>query len=391
MKFRSLFGFLLQAVTVGLAAAIVLLLVQPDFGSGKAVVEVKQGESLVSTPGAIGQVELGMGPVSYANAVANTAPAVVNIHTAKVITRRSGTIFNNPLFRELFGDALGAPRRSLETSLGSGVIISSQGYILTNHHVIEDADEIQVMLQDERSAPAELVGTDPETDLAVLKVALDNLPTITIGDSTQLRVGDVVLAIGNPFGVGQTVTMGIVSAKGRNRLGINTFENFIQTDAAINPGNSGGALINPYGQLIGINTAIFSKSGGSQGIGFAIPVSLAQGIMTQIIEKGQVSRGWLGIEIQEITPALAESFNLEDIKGVLVAGVLRQGPADHAGMAPGDIITHVDDKVTADPQTVLETITGTASGKTIRIRVLRNGETKIITARITDRPQATRR
>ncbi len=283
------------------------------------------------------------GPASYASAVQQAAPAVVNIFTAKITVQKNNSLFNDPLFQRFFGDRFQSqPRKKLQTSLGSGVIISDKGYILTNNHVIEDADEIRLVLSDGRTLDATVAGVDPDTDLAVLKTETKDLPTITLGNSQGVQVGDVVLAIGNPFGVGQTVTMGIVSATGRDQLGINTFENFIQTDAAINPGNSGGALINAYGELVGINTAIFSKSGGSHGIGFAIPVTLAKGVMDQILKKGRVVRGWLGIAGQDITPALAESFGLKESRGVLVSGVLEGGPADKAGIQPGDVIAKID-------------------------------------------------
>jgi Do/DeqQ family serine protease len=310
---------------------------------------------------------------SYADAVARATPAVVNIYTAKRVTQRADPFFDDPQLRRFFGGATGRPRQQVQTSLGSGVIVSAQGYVLTNNHVIEGADEIQVMLADGRSVQAQLVGSDPESDLAVLRIALDALPTITLGDSQHLRVGDVVLAIGNPFGVGQTVTHGIVSATGRNRLGINTFEDFIQTDAAINPGNSGGALISPDGTLIGINTAIFSRSGGSQGIGFAIPVSLAQGVMQQIIEHGSVVRGWLGIETQDLTPELAQSLGMPAGRGVVVAGVLRDSPAHQAGLSPGDVITRIDEAPVTDAGSALKLIAAHAPGSRIHLQGLRAG------------------
>ena len=219
--------------------------------------------------------------------------------------------------------------------------MSKEGYLLTNNHVTAGADQIIVALQDRRETLARVIGSDPETDLAVLKIDLPDLPAITLGRSDTIRIGDVVLAIGNPFGVGQTVTMGIISATGRNQLGLNTYEDFIQTDAAINPGNSGGALVDAQGNLLGINTAIFSRSGGSQGIGFAIPVKLAMDVMRSIVEKGQVVRGWLGLEVQALTPELAESFGLLDSPGILVAGVYREGPAAKAGLQPGDIILKI--------------------------------------------------
>jgi serine protease DegS len=322
--------------------------------------------------------------VSYAQAVEAAAPAVVNVYTTKIITERV-----NPLLLYFFGDQV-APRQRLENSLGSGVIVSDQGYIITNNHVIEGAAEIEVLLRDGRSAEATLVGTDPESDVAVLKIKLDNLPTITFNLANQMRVGDVVLAIGNPFGVGQTVTMGIISATGRDQVGINTYENFIQTDAAINPGNSGGALIDAYGNLVGINTAIFTKSGGSQGIGFAIPTSIARDIMKQLIETGRVSRGWLGVETQDITPQLAESFNLQNVTGIIIAGIQRNGPAAQAGLRPGDIILSVNGEASTDSKTVMNQIARITPGGKITLNILRSGREKKVNAIVGERPSPRR-
>lgn len=281
------------------------------------------------------------GPVSYADAVTTAAPAVVNLYTTKVINKPNHPLFEDPQFRRFFGDNSPKQKR-MESSLGSGVIMSPEGYILTNNHVTSGADQIVVALKDGRETLARVIGSDPETDLAVLKIDLKNLPAITIGRSDSIRIGDVALAIGNPFGVGQTVTMGIISATGRNQLGLNNYEDFIQTDAAINPGNSGGALVDANGNLTGINTAIFSKSGGSQGIGFAIPVKLAMEVMKSIIEHGQVIRGWLGIEVQPLTQELAESFGLSGRPGIVVAGIFRDGPAQKAGLQLGDVILSID-------------------------------------------------
>jgi serine protease DegS len=390
MKPRILLAFLLRSVTVGLAVAFVVVLLRPDLiERPRPVVEFRQSVSPVAAAWQPinGEQALGEGPVSYAAAVNFASPAVVNIFTAKVVTQRSHPLLNDPFFQHFFGDRMPSlPRKRMETSLGSGVIVSPQGYILTNHHVIEAADEIQIALPDGRGADAVVVGIDPETDLAVLRVELADVPVITIGESEHLRVGDVVLAIGNPFGVGQTVTMGIVSATGRKQLGINTFENFIQTDAAINPGNSGGALINPYGELIGINTAIFSRTGGSQGIGFAIPVSIARDVMQQIVEHGRVIRGWLGIEAQEVTEELAESFGLREVKGVLVAGVLRNSPAERAGLRPGDIITSIQGAGVNDTIGVLNAIAQHRPGTRIEVEGLRNGRAFSVTATVTQRP-----
>lgn len=325
------------------------------------------------------------GPASYSSAVGKATPAVVNIYTTKIVERKLHPLFDDPLFRQFFGKGNVPKRKRMQSSLGSGVIISADGYVLTNNHVIAKADEIVVALQDGRESFAKVVGTDPETDLAVLKVELAELPVITLASSDNVAVGDVVLAIGNPFGVGQTVTMGIVSATGRNQLGLTTFEDFIQTDAAINPGNSGGALINAYGNLIGINTAIFSKSGGSQGIGFAIPSELANQIMLEIIEYGAVVRGWLGIEVQPLTPALAKSFGLDKAIGVLVAGINRNGPAHMAGLQPGDILLQVDDQPVLNGRQVMNQITQTKPGSTIAIDILRQGELKQIEALVAKR------
>ncbi len=381
MKFYRPIIFLFQSVTIGLAIAFLVLVWKPDLlDNGKKVVAFIESapDSPRPTPAS--------GPVSYADAVEFAAPAVVNIYTRKTVTTRS-PLFDDPLFRRFFGDRFSeVPRSRQETSLGSGVIVSEQGYILTNNHVVAEAEGIEVALRDGRSVSGKVVGTDPETDLAVIKVELEKLPAITLGDSEHLRVGDVVLAIGNPFGVGQTVTLGIVSATGRSQLGISTFENFIQTDAAINPGNSGGALINAGGELVGVNTAIFSRTGGSQGIGFAIPVSLARGVMQQIIEQGRVSRGWLGVEIQDLNPALAESFGLPDQNGVIIAGVLKRGPADKAGLQPGDVILEINGGAVRDVRSALTTITQAKPGNRIHIKGLRNRKAFELDAEVAERP-----
>jgi len=381
MKLPKSVAFLFQSVTVGLALAFLILLWRPDLlqsGNNKNVV------TFVESDGANSRLYQ-TGPVSYADAVDIAAPAVVNIHSRKTVVQ-SSPLFDDPFFRRFFGEQL-APQKREETSLGSGVIVNEHGYILTNNHVIDGAEEIQVTLRDGRTAEARIIGTDTEADLAVLKVDLDRLPVITLGKSDALRVGDVVLAIGNPFGVGQTVTQGIVSATGRSELGINTFENFIQTDAAINPGNSGGALITARGELIGINTAIFSQSGGSEGIGFAIPVSLAKVSMAQIVEQGRVSRGWLGIEIQELTPALAESFGLKGEKGVIIAGVLRDGPADKAGLEPGDVVHKINGTEVESVHAALNAIAMTQPGEKITVSGSRNNKPLEISATVAERPQ----
>jgi len=322
-----------QAVTVLVAAYFVVTTLQPTWLQ-RGASTTRAGISVLeapSTPGA--QPATG----SFSAAARKASPAVVSINTSKAVRHPRS---NDPWFQFFFGDQ----GTQAQMGLGSGVIISPEGYILTNNHVVEGADEIEVTLSDSRRASASVIGTDPETDLAVLRVQLDKLPVIVLGDSDQLAVGDQVLAIGNPFGVGQTVTSGIVSALGRSQLGINTFENFIQTDAAINPGNSGGALVDVNGNLMGINTAIYSRSGGSMGIGFAIPVSTAKLVLDGIVREGQVTRGWIGVEPGELSPELAQTFGVRATEGVIITGVLQGGPAAQAGVRPGDVILEVGGK-----------------------------------------------
>ncbi len=386
MRITKTIKFIIQFATIGLALAFVLLFLfpalLPDLNSPQDQAEKPVVEFVQSSPGPHSNT----GPVSYADAVERAAPAVVNIYTRKIITEANRPSASDPIFRYFFGENARRPRQRTESSLGSGVIVSPQGYILTNNHVIAAADEIQVALQDGQTTQAQLVGADPETDLAVLKINLKNLPVITLGNAKALRVGDVVLAIGNPFGVGQTVTSGIISATGRNMLGINTFENFIQTDAAINPGNSGGALISAHGELIGINTAIFSKSGGSQGIGFAIPMSLAKDVMTQIIEHGEVVRGWLGVVIQDVSHELARSFGLKDNTGVILSNVMPGGPADKAGLAVGDVITWVNKNKITDVKQALKLISKVKPGSKVHLRGVRQGKDFEISAVVGTRP-----
>jgi serine protease DegS len=386
MAIRKSLSFLLRAVTTGLALAFLyILVVQPNMLRGVGnVVEVRE------TPASAAASESGglSGPVSYADAVGRAMPAVVNIQTAKVITRRVHPLLEDPIFQHFFGNRLSGTRKEIQTSLGSGVIISSQGYILTNNHVISGADEIQVLLGDGRTARATVVGVDAETDLAILRIVLDRLPTIVIGDSKDLRVGDIAMAIGNPYGVGQTVTLGIISATGRDHLGINTYEDFIQTDAAINPGNSGGALINARGELIGINSAIYSRSGGSQGIGFAIPVNMAKGVMKQIIEHGHVVRGWLGIEAQDLTPELAQALSLDSTRGVLISGVLRGGPADMAGILPGDVVLTINNQPVKEAQQAMRLISEQHPDAMIRLEGERQGKPFTVQAKVSQRPAA---
>ncbi|MDO8298107.1 Do family serine endopeptidase [Lacisediminimonas sp.] len=356
-----------QSVTVGLALWFIVATLRPEWlASG-----TRQGGAQVASS-IVPMQESTSGPPahsSYREAAGRAMPAVVNIYTSKNVRQQGNPYMEDPFFRRFFGDR--QKEQEKQVSLGSGVIVSPDGFVLTNNHVVEAADEIEIALSDGRTAPAKLVGTDPETDLAVVKIDLKSLPAITLGSLDQARVGDVVLAIGNPFGVGQTVTMGIVSALGRNHLGINTFENFIQTDAAINPGNSGGALIDANGNLLGINTAIYSRSGGSLGIGFAIPVTTVKTVMESIIKNGQVIRGWIGVEPQDITPELAESFGLAKRSGTIIAGVLKGGPADRAGMRPGDILIAVDGKKLGNTTEMLNSIAQLKPGDRARLSILR--------------------
>jgi len=358
-----------QAATVAVAVLFVVSTFRPEWLPARGAAS---GAAVQQAPAA-GPLPSAASVGSYSEAVRRATPSVVNIFSSKEIRTPRHPLLNDPVFRRFFGDQL-PDEAQRASSLGSGVIVSPGGYLLTNHHVVEAADEIEVALPDGKKLLAKVVGNDPETDLAVLRVDAENLPAITFGSSDSLRVGDVVLAIGNPFGVGQTVTAGIVSALGRTGLGINTFENFIQTDAAINPGNSGGALVDAGGNLIGINTAIFSRSGGSMGIGFAIPVSTAKMVLEQIVKNGAVTRGWIGVEVQELTPQAAESFKLGDTRGALIAGVLRGGPADKAGVKPGDVLYEIEGKPVADPSTMLNVVAALAPGAAAHMKLKRKGQ-----------------
>ena len=394
MAIRKFLSFLLQTIMTGLAAAFLyILLIDPELlrNSGTIVEVIESSQQTVAeTATDTARKDNWNGPVSYADAVEKAVPAVVNIHTAKVITHRAHPLLKDPIFQKFFGDRFAKARKELQTSLGSGVLISSQGFVLTNNHVIEGADQINILLADGRSARARVVGTDLDTDLAILHITIEKLPSIIIGDSSRLRVGDVALAIGNPFGVGQTVTSGIISATGRNHLGITAYEDFIQTDAAINPGNSGGALINTQGELIAINSAIYSKSGGSQGIGFAIPINLAKGVMTQIIENGYVVRGWLGIEAQDLTAQVAKRIGLSDTTGMLIGAVIDDGPAADAGLLPGDIILTVNGEPVVDTSEVMKTISLQQPGTVIELGGLRKGASFTTRAKVIQRPGRTR-
>ena len=364
-----------QTVTVLVAVWFVLITLKPDWvqrpnwNNDLQVFEV--------APGAISPT-VSAGSLSFA--AKKASPAVVSINTSQ----KAGLEKNkDPWFRYFFGDQ----DDSAQTGLGSGVIVSPQGYILTNNHVVEAADEILVMLNDGRQTQAKIIGTDPETDLAVLKVNLDKLPVMVMNNSEQLQVGDIVLAIGNPFGVGQTVTSGIISALGRNQLGINNFENFIQTDAAINPGNSGGALVDVQGNLLGINTAIYSKSGGSMGIGFAIPVSIAKQVLEGIVKDGLVTRGWIGVEPTELTPELAQTFNVSRQDGVIITGVLQTGPAFKAGIRPGDMLLAVNDHKVQNVAELLAQVSLLKPGVDAQLKILRKEQEQVLSVTPLQRPK----
>ena len=376
-----------QAVTVSVAVLFVVSTLKPEWtGERPALPSVTIQES--TAPASVA----GVRPVaSYSDAARAALPTVVHIFTSKEVKAQRHPFADDPLFRHFFGDRLDNRPQQRASGLGSGVIVSPEGYVLTNNHVIEAADEIEVALNDGRKLPARIVGRDPESDLAVLQIKSDGkLKAITFGRTEQLHVGDVVLAIGNPFGVGQTVTMGIVSALGRSHLGINTFEDFIQTDAAINPGNSGGALIDTAGTLVGINAAIYSRSGGSLGIGFAIPVSLARSVMEQIIQNGSVTRGWIGVEVQAITAELADSFGMVSSEGTLISGVMRGSPAERAGVKPGDVLLAVEGRKVNDPQAMLEAIAALAPGRKAGFELRRGKEKLELKVEIGRRPALSR-
>jgi len=421
MRLYRTFTFVFTSIATGLAAAFLVLVFKPDF-----LGEPQYSASPVMT---LARQE---GPVSYADAVQKTAPAVVNIFTTTLTRREAHPFFSDPLFRRFFGEELSQPRVEKRNNLGSGVIVNKNGYIITNHHVIENASEIRVVLRDGRSMAARVVGTDPETDLAVLQASGEDFPVAQLGRSEDLQIGDVVLAIGNGFGLGQTVTMGIVSALGRQSLGltsydnfiqtdaainpgnsggalinpygdvigINTaiytgrqslgltsYDNFIQTDAAINPGNSGGALINPYGDVIGINTAIYTKSGGSEGVGFAIPAQLVNKVFKQIRDKGRVVRGWIGVTTtQAVTPELAQALGLGDAKGLLIAQILRNGPADKAGIKPGDVIQKVNGIEAKTARVMVDLVADIQPGEDVKIELTRDGVSQTVHVEVIERP-----
>ncbi len=361
---KRLWALFSQTVTIFVAAYFVVATLKPDWLQ-RQLLKSADGVSLLQAPD-LGQGEVPAG--SFRLAAKKSAAAVVSINTSKAAKNTPHS--NDPWFKFFYGEQGNAP----QVGLGSGVIVSASGYILTNNHVVESADDIDVVLNDGRHAKAKIIGTDPDSDLALLKIDLDRLPVIVLGNSDSLQVGDQVLAIGNPFGVGQTVTGGIVSALGRNQLGINTFENFIQTDAAINPGNSGGALVDTQGNLLGINTAIYSRSGGSLGIGFAIPVTTAKWVMEGIVKDGRVTRGWIGVEPNELSPELAETFGTKATQGVVIVGVLQNGPAAKSGIRPGDVILSVANKPVANVSELLSSVANLKPGSPSKFKLLRRDE-----------------
>lgn len=373
-----------QAVTIILAAWFILITLKPDWLAQTNITTIVDSVTLKEN-----EDSSNLSPGSYHEAVKKSMPAVVNIFTSKNSNKPAGSKDKNKKsdrFNQFFfGDS---PDSDPISSLGSGVLVSPEGVIITNHHVISDADEIEVSLSDNRKFKAKVVGSDPETDIAVLKIDAKQLPSpITLGKIDSVHVGDVVMAIGNPFGVGETVTSGIVSAMGRDHVGINTFENFIQTDAAINPGNSGGALIDTRGNLIGINTAIFSNNGGSMGIGFAIPINLVKQVMESIIQSGSVTRGWIGVEPQNVSPELAESLGLsKNTRGVLLSGVLDQGPGDRGGLKPGDVLLSVNSEKVYDVRSLLNLIAQEKPGEEINLKVIRKNKDLDLKVRVGKRP-----
>lgn len=370
-----------QTVTIALALLFIIHTLKPELlpnAARNGVVTLYESAAPTSD-GALPGTGLSV-------AAKKAMPSVVNIFTSTIIKTPVNPFLDDPRFRFFFGDQENTPQQS--SSLGSGVIVSADGFILTNHHVVEAADQIEVALADGRKARAHVIGSDPETDLAVIKIELTgSLPAITFGHPESAHVGDLVLAIGNPFGVGQTVTMGIISALKRDHLGLNTFESFIQTDAAINPGNSGGALVDVSGNLIGVNSAIYSPNGGSLGIGFAIPATTAKKTMEQIIQHGSVTRGWIGAGIQELTPELVESFKLGSANGVLITDIIRNSPAEKAGIKTGDILLSIDSTAINNWSAMLETVANLPPGKAVAIKLLRNGGDISLPVKIGKRPK----
>ena len=376
-KFWLLFA---QATTIALGVLLVLSLFKPGLlnWTREQKLTIQQAPSTPATSTSV--------PDSFAPAAQRVIPSVVNVFTQQQIRVPGHPAIDDPVFRYFFGERFDSKPRQV-SNLGSGVIVSANGYILTNYHVVDAASQIEIALSDGRTLPARVIGSDPETDLAVLRIEANDLPAITFAQPDTLKIGDWVLAMGNPFGVGQTVTAGIVSALGRTHLGINTFENFIQTDAAINPGNSGGALVDASGNLVGINSAIYTRTGGSQGIGFAIPVSIARQVMEQIIKEGGVTRGWVGVEVQDLSPELMESLNLKpNQEGALIAGVLKGGPADRGGIRPGDVLLAVNNHPVKDSSSLLNLIAALKPDEIAQIPVNRKNQSLSLKIRIGRRP-----
>jgi serine protease DegS len=362
----------------GLLAAAVILLLFPEL--------LERGNDEVVTDTLAPGSDNWAGPASYSEAVKRAAPSVVNIYTQKELQRARHPLMDDPFFRRFFNSSNAPQQKRMQSSLGSGVILSKEGYVLTNNHVVSGADQIITLLHDGREAQARVVGNDPETDLAVIKIEATNLTPISIGDPTQAKVGDVVLAIGNPFGVGQSVSQGIISATGRNGLGLNTFENFIQTDAAINPGNSGGALVDAFGNLLGINSAILDRTGYSVGIGFAIPADAAIKVLQDIVQHGRVIRGWLGVEARPLGAQMAQRLGLNPPQGLLITNIHTNSPAHLAGLLPGDVITKINDRWAGDNNRSLGLISKLSPGEPVKLDVWRDGEVTRVMAVAGTRP-----
>lgn len=372
---RKLVDFIVLPVLTGLVVAAALLSLFP---------ELRNMSDRLENLGDIGADPLATGysdPVSYAQAVKRAAPSVVNIYTRTIRRQNNHPLLNNPLFRRLYEQQ----QQRGQDSLGSGVIMDKQGFIVTSYHIVGNVDEILVLLYDGRVVPATIVGTDPETDLAVLKISSDKLQGITLGNPNQIQIGDVVLAIGNPFGMGQTVTQGIVSATRRNGLNLNTFENYIQTDADINPGNSGGALIDAYGNLLGINSAKINRND-SEGIGFAVPVDEVQKVLRDIIQHGRVVRGWLGFDASELTPTISRNLNINTPNGLLITGIAKGGPAHSAGMLPGDIVISINGTPVTNAHKSINQIASIVPGQPIELELKRSKKTIKVTATAGSRP-----
>jgi Do/DeqQ family serine protease len=374
MKIHRILAFLFTSIATGLAAAFIVVLLRPELiapGVDSSPVQPVQPAVVTSTRN------------SFADAVSLASPSVVNIYASKIKQERVKTVFKDPVLQRFFGDRFDKTRLRRENSLGSGVVVDSNGYILTNQHVVKDASEIKVVINGDQVKKARVVGTDADTDLAVLQVGGEGLTVAQLGDSRNLRIGDIVLAIGNPFGIGKTVTQGIVSATGRHQLGLANYENFIQTDAAINQGNSGGALISADGKVVGINTAMLSGGGGSAGVGFAIPIEIAEEVKRQILLHGRVIRGWIGVQGQDVTQSLADSLGLDEVTGVLVFAVVTDGLA---GIKPGDIIQGLDGKEIESSYQVLNQVAGFQPGREVSLDIMRNNELISLSIAVEERP-----